>query len=176
MKIEKLKFQDFYLIKPALYKDNRGVFYRHFCEEELKKKNIKVSAKQGNISISVKKGTLRGFHYKQKPSKEYKVLSCLSGSLFHSAVDLRKNSKTFMKNFSITLKSSDRFTLIVPPSCANAFLTLEDNTTVHYYMGDFFEDNKYKGFRYNDPAFNIKWPFKPKVINERDKNYPDFEF
>ena len=175
MKIEKLKFQDFYLIKPALYKDNRGVFYWHFCEKELKK-NIKVSAKQGNISISVKKGTLRGFHYKQKPSKEYKVLSCLSGSLFHSAVDLRKNSKTFMKNFSITLKSSDRFTLIVPPSCANAFLTLEDNTTVHYYMGDFFEDNKYKGFRYNDPAFNIKWPFKPKVINERDKNYPDFEF
>ena len=100
----------------------------------------------------------------------------MRGSIFHSAVDLRKDSKTFMQNFNIQLKSSDNYSLIIPPLCANAYLTLENNTVIHYYMGDFFEKNKYKGFRYNDPLFNINWPFKPKIINNRDKNYSDFSF
>jgi dTDP-4-dehydrorhamnose 3,5-epimerase len=176
MKIKKLKFEGFYLIKPLCYKDNRGFFFRNFCEREFRKKKINISVKQGNISINLKKGTLRGFHYKDKPSKEYKVISCMRGSIFHSAVDLRKKSKTFMQNFSIKLKSSDNLSLVIPPLCANAFLTLENNTVIHYYMGDFFENNKYKGFRYNDPLFNICWPFEPQVINNRDKNYPDFSF
>ena len=123
MKIIKLKFQGFYLIKPTIHKDERGVFYRHFCEHELKKKKIKISVKQGNISNNLKKGTLRGFHYKKKPSREHKIISCLTGSLINSSVDLRKESRTFMKNFSITLKASDRYILIVPPLCATAFLT-----------------------------------------------------
>ena len=47
---------------------------------------------------------------------------------------------------------------------------------IHYYMGDYFDNKKYKGFRYDDPSFKIKWPFKPIVINKRDKGYKDFKF
>tara|TARA_X000000368_G_C22763534_1_gene593894 strand:+ start:125 stop:655 length:531 start_codon:yes stop_codon:yes gene_type:complete len=175
MKIKKLKFEGFFLIKPNIFTDKRGIFRRHLCLKTLKKKNININIVQGNISESFKKGTLRGFHYKKKPSKEYKILSCLKGSIYHIAVDLRKNSKTFKKHFSIKLESKDCFSLIIPPMCANAFLTLEKNTLIHYYMGDYFEKNKYKGFRYNDPMFNVKWPFKPKLINFRDNNYKDLK-
>ena len=80
-----------------------------------------------------------------------------------------KNSKTYKKYFSINLYSKNRYSLIIPPLCANAFLTLEDNSMIHYYMGDYFDNKKYKGFRFNDPSFNIKWPFDPVVINKRDK-------
>ena len=92
------------------------------------------------------------------------------------AVDLRKSSKTYGKHFSKIIDSKKYESLIIPPNCANAFLTLENNTLIHYYMGDFFEKSKYSGFRYNDPSFKIKWPFKPKIINLRDKSYKDFKF
>ena len=176
MKIKKLSFEGFYLITPKVFKDERGIFRRHLCLKTLKQKKIKINVAQGNVSESFKKGTLRGFHYKEKPSKEYKILSCLKGSIYHVAVDLRKKSKTYKKHFAIELKSSNYESLIIPPSCANAFLTLEKNTLIHYYMGDFFEKNKYKGFRYNDPSFKIKWPFKPEVINIRDDSYKDIKF
>ena len=176
MKILKLKFEDFYLIKPKIFKDKRGTFRRHLCIKTLKKHGININVAQGNISESKKKGTLRGFHFKDKPSSEYKILSCLRGSIHHVAVDLRKNSKTYKKNFSINLYSKNRYSLIIPPLCANAFLTLQDNSMIHYYMGDYFDNKKYKGFRYDDPSFKIKWPFKPIVINKRDKGYKDFKF
>ena len=117
---------------------------------------------------------MRGFHYKKKPSREHKIISCLTGSLINSSVDLRKESRTFMKNFSITLKASDRYILIVPPLCATAFLTLENNTTVHYYMGDYFNPNTYSGIRFDDPFFSVKWPHKPVYISSRDLQFPDF--
>ena len=111
------------------------------------------------------------------PSEPNKPIldSCLKGKIFHVAVDLRMRSKTYGKYFSKTLDSKNFESLVIPPNCANAFLTLENNTLIHYYMGDFFENTKYAGFRYNDPLFKIKWPFEPKVINLRDKNYKDFK-
>ena len=100
----------------------------------------------------------------------------MTGSIFHVAIDLRKNSRTYKKTFSITLDSNKKESIIVPPNCANAILTLRDNTILHYYMSDYFEVKKYSGLRYNDPSLKIKWPIKPKIINQRDKNYPDYNF
>jgi dTDP-4-dehydrorhamnose 3,5-epimerase len=68
--------------------------------------------------------------------------------------------------------SESRDSLYIPVGCANAFLTLEDNTWIHYYMNDFFITES-SGFRYNDPAFNINWPKIPKFISEKDKKYSD---
>ena len=65
--------------------------------------------------------------------------------------------------------------IYVPSGCANCFLTLEDNTIVHYYMGDSFKPNSYAGIRYNDPKFAFKWPFEPKIISEKDLNIEDYD-
>ena len=51
---------------------------------------------------------------------------------------------------------------------------MEDNTIVHYYMGDSFSPNTYRGIRYNDPEFLVKWPCEPAIISEKDKYLPDF--
>ena len=176
MKLKKLKFEGFYLFSSKSHYDERGHFRRHFCKDFLKKKKINLDIKQGNVSHSFKKGTLRGFHFKKGKSKETKILSCLTGSIFHVAIDLRKKSRTYKKTFSIILDSKNKESIIIPPKCANAILTLKDNTILHYYMSDFFEAKKYSGIRYNDPSLKIKWPIKPKIINFRDKNYPNFNF
>ena len=73
------------------------------------------------------------------------------------------------------LSAENRESIHVPSGCANAFLTLESNTTIHYYMGDHFKEETYSGFKYNDPFFNINWPYKIKVISERDNSFPDFD-
>ena len=72
MKVKKLKFKDFFIIKPKVHSDRRGVFRRHICQRILKKNNINLEICQGNVSESYKKGTLRGFHFKKNHLKNIK--------------------------------------------------------------------------------------------------------
>ena len=168
------KIDGLFLILPNLHDDERGVFRRSFCKEEFEKSGVKFDALQGNISENFNIHTLRGFHYQSSPSNESKIISCVTGSLFNIVLDLRKKSNTYKQWSSLEINSKDRQSIHVPAGCANAFLTLENNTIVHYYMNDFYNPNTYKGIRYNDPNFSFVWPFKPQIISEKDLNFPDF--
>ena len=162
------------LILPDVFEDNRGAFRRNFCFKELKENGIELSVSQGNISENKSMFTLRGFHYQKNPSSESKVLTPITGSIHNVVVDLRSDSPTFLKSVALDILSSRRESLHVPAGCANAFLTIETNTVVHYYMGDFFKPESYAGFRYNDPYFDVQWPHAPTVISDRDAAFPDF--
>ena len=168
------KISDLFLIIPDLHVDERGVFRRSFCKEVFEKNGVNFNVLQGNISENFNKHTLRGFHYQSAPSNESKIITCVSGSLFNIVLDLREKSNTYKKWSSLEINSKERQNVYVPSGCANAFLTLEDNTIVHYYMNDFYNPNTYKGIRYNDPNFSFVWPFKPQIISEKDLNLPDF--
>lgn len=169
------KIKDVYLIKPSLHEDERGIFRRSFCQEEFNKNGIKFNVKQGNISENFKKHTLRGFHFQVSPSNESKVISCLTGSIFMVIIDLRKDSPTFHKHYSIEISANTKESVVIPSGCTNAFLTLSDKTIIHYYMSDFFRPESYFGIRYNDPFFSVNWPFEPKVISEKDLNFPNYK-
>ena len=162
------------LILPEVFEDNRGTFRRNFCFKELKKNGIELSVSQGNISENKSMFTMRGFHYQKNPSSESKVLTPITGSIHNVVVDLRSDSPTFLKSVALDILSSRRESLHVPAGCANAFLTIETNTLVHYYMGDCFKPESYAGFRYNDPYFDVQWPHAPTVISDRDTAFPDF--
>ena len=162
------------LIRPNVFEDNRGSFRRTYCSKELEDNGIKFSVCQGNISENTHQYTMRGFHYQKSLSNESKLLTPVSGRIYNILIDLRTTSPTFLKSTAIELSASLRETLHVPAGCANAFLTLEPNTVVHYYMGDYFKPDSYCGFRFNDPFFNIQWPHSIEVISERDNNFPDF--
>ena len=95
MKFINQKLPGLFLIIPQLHEDERGVFRRSFCNSEFSKQGIEFEVKQGNISNNFKKHTLRGFHYQKLPSKESKVISCVTGSLYNIVLDLRQDSKTF---------------------------------------------------------------------------------
>ena len=62
----------------------------------------------------------------------------------------------------------------MPSGCANAFLTMRDNTIVHYYMSDSFSPDTYRSIRYNDLTFSVDWPCEPKIISEKDLNVSDY--
>ena len=141
--------------------------------ETLKKRKLSFIAKQGNISENPHKGTLRGFHY-QKNSKDSKIISCISGKMLNITIDIRKNSSTYLKITKNILSRSNKKSIFVPGGCANLFLTLENNTIIHYYMNALYKSKGDRGIRYNDPSFKIKLPIKPKVISLKDKSFKDF--
>ena len=174
MKFVNQKIDGIYLIKPTLHQDERGVFRRSFCEDEFASHGIKFNVKQGNISENFKKHTLRGFHYQISPSKESKIISCITGSLYNVVIDLREDSKTYHEWVALEISSINKESIYVPAGCANAFLTMSENTIVHYYMGDSFSPDTYHGIRYNDPMFSVDWPCEPKIISKKDLNIPDY--
>ena len=174
MIFKKQKLEGVFLLETQLHRDERGLFRRHYCENELKENGINFSVKQGNISENPKKLTMRGFHYQKQPSKESKIISCITGSVYNVIIDLRKDSPSFLQLQEFGLSSDGRESLYIPVGCANCFLTLEDNTRIHYYMNDFFSTESI-GFRYNDPAFDISWPFAPEHISKRDLTYPNLD-
>ena len=174
MKFIEQKIRDLKLITPDLHSDERGIFRRSFCESEFLSEGINFKVKQGNISQNFKKYTMRGFHYQVEPSNESKVITCVSGSLHNIVLDLRKDSKTYTEWVALDISSEKKESIYVPAGCANAFLTMEDNTIVHYYMGDSFNPNSYKGIRYNDPKFKFICPVEPSVISEKDLNLEDY--
>ena len=65
--------------------------------------------------------------------------------------------------------------MFVPEGFANGFITLVDDTDVHYQMGRFYEPEAARGFRWDDPAIGIAWPLRPVVISVRDATYPDLD-
>jgi dTDP-4-dehydrorhamnose 3,5-epimerase len=173
MLIQKTKFKKLFIIKKKPFADKRGNFIRDFCSKELKK--IRFSIKQINISFNKKNFTLRGFHYQQKPYEEDKIITCISGKILNVCIDLRKQSKTYLKIFKKYLSDNNYQSLHIPAGFANAYLTLKPNTKILYYMSKYYKPKFGKGFRFDDPFFKISWPKKPNLISKKDLNYSDYK-
>ena len=174
MKFTEQSLAGVFLIDPEPFSDNRGLFHRVFCGRELSEQNIDFSIKQSSISENKLRGTLRGFHYQHAPFQEGKIFSCIRGAVYDIVADLRPRSSTYLKWIAIELNAENRRTLYVPPGCANAYLTLEDETRLLYFHSEFYTAKAEGGIRYDDPFFKFKWPMMPAVISEKDKNYPPF--
>lgn len=175
MEFYEQKIRGVFLIEPEPFADERGMFRRHFCQKEFSEHGIVTSVAQSNVSENKFKHTLRGFHYQLPPHGEGKTLSCLRGAIYDIVVDLRPKSSTYLKWIAVELNENNRKSIHVPPGCANAFLTLADNSLIHYYCSEFYNSGAERGVRYNDPLFNFKWPAEPIVISDKDRSWPDFK-
>jgi dTDP-4-dehydrorhamnose 3,5-epimerase len=153
--------------------DARGAFCRLFCRNFFIENGID-PPEQINLSDNRYRATLRGLHYQGDPYQEGKIVYCLKGKVFDVIVDLRPSSSTFTQYFSLELGGPAA--LFIPKGFAHGFITLEPNSQLLYLMTESYRPGYERGYRYDDPVFNIKWPMKPKVISERDKNLPTFEF
>ncbi|PHR10160.1 MAG: dTDP-4-dehydrorhamnose 3,5-epimerase [Sulfitobacter sp.] len=174
MKFLQQKIEGLFVLEPNIFRDERGIFRRHFCQKELQASGVEFNVAQGNISENFAKHTLRGFHYSKLPSQESKILSCVSGAFWNVVIDVRPTSPSFMNKFCFEISADNRISLLVPAGCANGFLTLKDNSIAHYYMNDFYGAASDSGFRFDDPQFDVAWPFLPQVMSEKDLQLPNF--
>lgn len=155
--------------------DERGFFARGWCRQEFADESLCDRFVQMNISFNRHRHTLRGFHYQVAPHREDKLLRCVRGALHDVMIDLRPDSQTYMRHIAVELNATNYLALLVPKGCANAFLTLEDNTEANYLVSESYAPADERGVRWNDPAFGISWPAEPAVISEKDQNWPDFQ-
>jgi dTDP-4-dehydrorhamnose 3,5-epimerase len=154
--------------------DDRGFFARGWCWREFSDRGLPNCVVQMNISSNRRKHTLRGFHYQVAPYQEDKLLRCVRGAVYDVLLDLRPDSPTFMRHTTVELSDANYRMLLVPKGCANAFLTLADETEVTYLVSEFYTPAAEMGVRWNDPAFGIRWPAEPAVISDKDRSWPDF--
>lgn len=113
-------------------------------------------------------------HYQAAPHAEVKLVRCTRGSLYDVIVDLRTDSPTFRKCLGVELTADNRRMLYVPERFAHGFITLEDQTEIFYQMSEYYAPQSARGFRWDDPSFDIPLPHEIEIISDRDRSYPDF--
>lgn len=175
MKIEMTEIPGLYVIEAEPFTDHRGGFFRSYCENEFKRHGIPTGFAQCNVSLNNKRGTLRGMHFQTEPHGEGKLVQCVQGSIFDVVVDVRPDSPTCGRWLGFELSATNHRQLFIDKGLAHGFQTLEDNSSVHYQMTDFYVPEAASGVRFDDPAFGIKWPIAEKIFSEKDTTYPDFQ-
>ncbi len=152
------------------YHDNRGFFSKIYYQKNSEIKNIK----QVNLSLTKKKGTIRGLHLQLKKHKEIRIIKCVSGKIFDVVVDLRPNSRSFLKYKSKILTENDKVCIIIPKGFAHGFQTLAKNTKVLYLHDNNYSKNNELTVYPFDKKINIKWPLKVTKISNKDINGKKF--
>lgn len=163
-----------FVLQANVHKDERGAFMRVWCRDTLRDLGLECELLQSSLSFNPLKGTLRGLHAQCPPHEEVKLVTCVAGSLFDVAVDLRKNSPTYGLWAAVTLMAGDGRSFYIPKGCGHGFQTLEPDTTVAYHITSPYVPEARGGVRWNDPKLAIRWPLPPSVVSDADGLLPDF--
>jgi dTDP-4-dehydrorhamnose 3,5-epimerase len=155
--------------------DVRGFFARSFCEKELAGQGVAFEVTQCNVSFNKRAGTVRGMHYQVEPHPELKIVRVTAGAIHDVIIDLRPESKTYLKSFGIELTAKNRLSLLIPTGMAHGFQTLADETEVFYLMSGAFHAASARGVRHDDPVLKVNWPLPVSVISDKDRSYGDFK-
>lgn len=174
MEIVKTAIEDVLILKPKLFRDNRGFFTESYSKRTFEKLGLNYNMIQDNHSLSVQTGTIRGLHYQLDPKAQAKIVRVVAGSIYDVSVDIRRGSPTFGKwvGVKVTAESCDQ--LLVPKGFAHGFCTLEPNTEVFYKVDEFYAPECDRSIRYDDPEFGIDWPCKEAHLSEKDLAAPFF--
>jgi len=164
-----LRLPGLQLIKPRLYKDERGFFWESYRHPTYAKWNIPDFV-QDNISFS-QKNVIRALHLQKEPGQA-KLVQVLSGRIFDVAVDLRIGSPTFGQWEAVELDDVDRCQLFIPAGFAHGFCVLSENALVQYKVSSLYDPKTELSIRWNDPELNIAWPIDHPILSERDQRSP----
>ena len=170
LNITSTSFENLFIIEPNTFHDERGSFSRVFCENELHD-IFDLQIKQVNHSITKQKGTVRGLHFQYEPNSEVKMVKCIKGAIYDVVVDIRKNSPTFLKTFSIELSKKNQKMLCIPKGFAHGFQTLEDETELLYFHSSIYAPLNEDAINIKDPLLDIKWPLNIINLSKRDESH-----
>jgi dTDP-4-dehydrorhamnose 3,5-epimerase len=171
MKFTETYLKGSFIIEPTVFQDERGLFERLFCENEIKNINHYKKLVQINYSFTKKAGVIRGMHYQNPPKAEAKIVRCLRGSVYDVIIDLRKGSDTIFNWKGQTLSSDNKSMIYIPEGFAHGFQTLEEDCELLYFHTEFYSPEYQDAILYNDPKIGIKWPIAVSEISEKDKSH-----
>lgn len=170
MKLIETGIKDLFIIEPKVFGDSRGYFFESYSQKHFQDLGLNYQFIQDNESFS-KYGTLRGLHFQKGEYAQAKLVKVISGRVLDVVVDLRKDSATYKKTFSIELSSEDKKMMIVPRGFAHGFVVLSQDAIFSYKCDNFYVPSQESGIIYNDQQLSIDWkiPNDKLVLSEKDK-------
>jgi len=174
MKFIESKLPGAFIIELDRLTDDRGFFARSWCEKEFTAQGLTERMVQANVGFSERAGTVRGIHFQKSPHAEAKLVRCTRGSLYDVVVDLRSDSPTCGQWIGVELTADNARMVYVPEGFGHACQTLVDATEFTYQTSQFYYPDSAAGYRYDDPAFRIRWPLEVSCVSRADQTWPDF--
>lgn len=162
-------------ITPTVHPDSRGRFFEWFTDREFTAMTgHALDLQQANISVSAA-GVLRGLHFAQLPPSQAKYVTCLRGSVFDVAVDIRVGSPTYGHWDSVTLDAESHRSIYLSEGLAHGFVALEDDSTVAYLCSTGYSPDREHTIDPLDPAIGIDWPIAELNRSDRDAAAPTLD-
>ena len=172
MEIEKLEIEGAWLGHSPIHSDERGYFREWFRSSDIESSmGRKLQIVQSNISMS-NKGVLRGIHYSLAPQGQAKWITCIAGSIWDVAVDLRATSPTFRKWIGVTLTADSGNALFISEGLGHGFISLEDNSVVSYLLTSPYSPSEEFEINPLDQELRIDWPLAEHLMSQKDGNAP----
>tara|TARA_R110002124_G_scaffold54821_2_gene155601 strand:+ start:10878 stop:11438 length:561 start_codon:yes stop_codon:yes gene_type:complete len=167
--------KDLIVIKPTVFTDSRGYFFESYNKQKYLELGIKADFVQDNQSYS-KYGSIRGLHFQKGEYAQAKLVRVVQGSVLDVAIDLRVDSETFGKSFSIKLSGENKLQVFIPKGFAHGFSVLSKNAIFEYKCDNFYNKNSESGILFNDLELNIDWQIllDNQVVSDKDKELPSF--
>jgi dTDP-4-dehydrorhamnose 3,5-epimerase len=177
MEILKTDIEDLFILEPKIFSDNRGYFYESYNKNNFIKKGLHYDFIQDNESFS-SYGTIRGLHIQVGEFSQAKLIKVVKGSIIDVVVDLRVNSKTFGKHFTIKLSEENKKQLLIPRNFAHGFSVISENAIVSYKIDNLYNKESECSILYNDNNLNIDWEVEKKyhIVSDKDLSGITFEY
>jgi len=172
MQVEALSLPGLLLIRPRVFRDERGFFLESYHEPRFLAAGIDCPFVQDNHSRSVK-DTLRGLHYQSSPGQA-KLMRVTSGRIFDVGVDIRPGSATFGKWEGVYLDAEDHAQLFVPVGFAHGFCVVSETADVNYKVSSIYDAATECTLSWNDPDIGVRWPAQKPLLSARDEHGESF--
>ena len=178
MKISDCEFSGLKIIEVDRYFDDRGFFCERFNREKFLQAGLPADFVQDNFSQS-KANVVRGLHF-QYDQPQGKLVGCMRGKIIDVVVDLRSNSSTFGKYFTIELSDDNGKMLWVPAGFAHGFCVPDDCVVadVLYKVDAIYNPKGESGIAFNDSDIAIDWKklgVSNPVVSGRDASLQSFK-
>ena len=177
IKVTKTEIEGLLIIEPEVFGDDRGYFLESYRKNSYKDLGVEAEFVQDNISKS-QKGAIRGLHYQVGDNAQGKLCQVISGKVLDVALDIRFESPTFGKYFSIALSEQNKKQLWIPTGFAHGFSVLSDEAIFSYKCTEYYSKKSERSILYNDPDLNIDWKVDNPLVSEKDlkaKLFKDIE-
>ena len=159
------------LVEPKIFPDERGFFFESFKASDFEQAGLPCRFMQDNFSFS-KKNVIRGLHYQKDPNAQAKLVTVLKGSIWDIAVDIRRNSVTYLKWVAVELNDKNHAMLYIPTGFAHGFAALSEEVHLLYKCTNEYDPQADAGIRWSDPDLAINWPVESPIISEKDSRLP----
>jgi dTDP-4-dehydrorhamnose 3,5-epimerase len=158
-----------YVVEPALFGDDRGVFVETYRREWFPQGREMIQANRADRQ----QGCIVGLHYHLHQADYWYVPFGRARVVLH---DLRADGPTDGATLTVDLGARDDGThdhrgVFIPPGVAHGFASLAD-MTITYLVDGYYNPDDELGVAWDDPAIDADWGVSDPILSKRDQANP----